>query len=414
MPYILYRTDGTKQATVDDATLDLSTDLAFVGRNYSGYGQIVNENFLKLLENFSSNSAPSNPIRGQLWYDKLNGRLNVSYDGKSFKGIASIFVQPATPSSSALVRGDLWWDSDAFQLKAFDGSVFQIVGPFTPAAGRATWIPGEENTGDINVASTPISKATIDEELIAIVARQTFTTTSILSLNFPVIKRGLTLFGSNASTGKSAQSLNDNTGTFIWGTAAHSITADFATTATYADFLSSGGANALLSSRTDITQYSVASTSSIAWTIAERDANANLHANLFVGIATSARYADIAERYEADAVYEPGTVLMHGGEKEVTLACLHATTAVAGIVSTKPAYMMNSDAGSDETHPFIALKGRVPCKIYGSVKKGDLLVSSGYNPGHATKKQDHDSSDAVIGKALEDFEGSFGVIEVKV
>jgi hypothetical protein len=76
--------------------------------------------------------------------------------------------------------------------------------------------------------------------------------------------------------------------------------------------------------------------------------------------------------------------------------------------------MLNSEAGSDETHPYIALKGRVPCKICGPVKKGDLLVSSGYKHGHATKKQDTDSSDAVIGKALQDFAGPFGVIEVKV
>ena len=105
---------------------------------------------------------------------------------------------------------------------------------------------------------------------------------------------------------------------------------------------------------------------------------------------------------------------MLGGEKEVTLARGHATTAVAGIVSTKPAYMLNSHAGNDKTHPYIALKGRVPCKICGPVKKGDLLVASGYKPGYATKKQDLDSANAVVGKALEDFEGPLGVIEVKV
>jgi hypothetical protein len=105
---------------------------------------------------------------------------------------------------------------------------------------------------------------------------------------------------------------------------------------------------------------------------------------------------------------------MLGGEKEVTIAKLHATTAVAGIVSKNPAYMMNSEAGSDETHPYIALKGRVPCKIAGPIKKGDLLVASGMKPGYATAKQDTDSSDAVIGKALENFPGPEGIIEVKV
>lgn len=146
----------------------------------------------------------------------------------------------------------------------------------------------------------------------------------------------------------------------------------------------------------------------------ESSLNYNPSTNILTTIASSALYADIAERYEADAIYEPGTVLMHGGEKEVTIACYAATTAVAGIVSTKPAYMMNSEAGTDETHPFIALKGRVPCKIVGPVKKGDLLVASGYKHGYATKKQDRDSSDAVIGKALQDFAGPFGIVEVKV
>jgi hypothetical protein len=136
--------------------------------------------------------------------------------------------------------------------------------------------------------------------------------------------------------------------------------------------------------------------------------------NILNATAASALYADIAERYEADAVYEPGTVLMHGGAKEVTLATIHATETVAGIVSTKPAYMMNSDAGNDETHPYIALKGRVPCKVIGPVKKGELLVASGLKPGYATARQLGDGPHAVVGKALENFSRPSGVIEVKV
>jgi hypothetical protein len=410
MPYILYKTDGTKLTIVDDASLDLSTDLSFVGKNYSGYGQVVNENFLKLLENFSSTTAPESPIRGQLWYDKNNGRLNVSYDGKSFKGIASIFVQAGVPSSAALVRGDLWWDSDAFQLKAFDGSQFQVVGPFNPATGRATWIPGEEETGITAANSTPISKAVIDDEVIAVVSKQTFTVqNSALSNNFSTIKRGITLSGADA-LGRS-----DTTGTVLWGSAAHAIYANTATIALEAYALVSGGSPSLLSSSsTGVTSYyNTATTSTVAWTIAQRDVNGNIHTNSFIGIATSARYADLAERYAADAVYDTGTVLVIGGENEVTATDQRASTAVAGIVSKNPAYMMNSDAGNDETHPYIALKGRVPCKIAGSIKKGDLLVTSN-RLGYACAKLPTDSSNAVIGKALEDFQGLFGVIEVLV
>ena len=132
-----------------------------------------------------------------------------------------------------------------------------------------------------------------------------------------------------------------------------------------------------------------------------------------VGSSTlSATYADLAERYEADAAYEPGTVLVIGGEKEVTISTTPADTRVAGIVSTNPAYMMNSEAGTDETHPYIALKGRVLCKVVGPIKKGDTLVTSAV-AGYATSAEwAHPGS--IIGKALEDNLEGPGIIEVKV
>ena len=96
------------------------------------------------------------------------------------------------------------------------------------------------------------------------------------------------------------------------------------------------------------------------------------------------------------------------------MANKHATTAIAGIVSTNPAYMMNSDAGNDQTHPYIALKGRVPCKVIGPVRKGELLVASGLKHGYATAKQLGDDPHAVIGKALGDCLEPLGIVEVKV
>jgi hypothetical protein len=108
----------------------------------------------------------------------------------------------------------------------------------------------------------------------------------------------------------------------------------------------------------------------------------NPSTNVLHATASSSIYADLAERYEADAVYDEGTVVVIGGEKEITVTSTFADTRVAGIVSKNPAYMMNSEAGTDETHPFIALKGRVPCKVLGPITKGDLLVTSG-TLGHA-------------------------------
>ena len=134
-------------------------------------------------------------------------------------------------------------------------------------------------------------------------------------------------------------------------------------------------------------------------------------ANLFSGTATQARYADLAERYEADAQYDAGTVVMFGGEKEITIANMEATTKVAGVISTAPAYMMNCEAGNDATHPYVALAGRVPCKVEGPIAKGDLLVASDV-PGYA--KASTFVGGAVIGKALENHNDGYGVIEILV
>ena len=134
-------------------------------------------------------------------------------------------------------------------------------------------------------------------------------------------------------------------------------------------------------------------------------------ATFFSGTATAANYADLAEKYLPDADYEVGTVVMIGGEKEVTIATLYGTETVAGIVSTKPAYMLNSEAGTDETHPYIALKGRVPCKVIGAVKKGQRLVAS--NNGHAVAAVPH--ANDVFAMALESSaETGSKIIEVLV
>jgi hypothetical protein len=126
--------------------------------------------------------------------------------------------------------------------------------------------------------------------------------------------------------------------------------------------------------------------------------------------ATSAQYADLAEKYVADAEYAPGTVLVFGGDKEVTVASTDADRAVAGVVSTNPSYIMNSGLDAEYVAT-VALTGRVPCRVTGTVRKGDLMVSAGYGLARA----DADPKvGTVIGKALESHEGNEGVIEVVV
>ena len=137
----------------------------------------------------------------------------------------------------------------------------------------------------------------------------------------------------------------------------------------------------------------------------------------FETVARQAKYADIAERYYADSVIEPGSVVVFGGDKEITQTNILADPRVAGIISTEPYLIMNSphreEEKTDEYHPPVALAGRVPCKVQGTVKKGDIMVSGtmlGY--AQAWKKAEHPPAGSIIGKAIENFDGETGVIEV--
>lgn len=406
MPYILNKTNGTQLAVLQDASLDLTTSLTFVGRNYAGYGEIQNENFLKLLENFSNTTSPSRPILGQLWFNSTadQRRLNVCYDGKNFKGLATLRVQSNTPNQSLV--GELWWDSNNNLLKAFNGSSYLTVGPTVSSIQRALWSFREETYNDTtipiikgNLNNRPIVTVTALNDVIPSNSTVVINNSDLIDTtgNHPDfrngIRRGITLAGCTLS-GSSRD--NDY---YFWGTAAESLTAVTATNVIVGP-VTSGILPVPMVSNTG----GLVSTSSFTYNVSTQVVNAT---------AIRARYADLAERYAADAVYEVGTVLVIGGEKEVTTTGIKANTAVIGIVSKNPGYMMNSDAGTDETHPFIALKGRVPCRVQGRIEKGDLLVTS-FHPGYATAWAEGDSPNAVIGKALSGQEKGYGVIEVLV
>jgi len=126
---------------------------------------------------------------------------------------------------------------------------------------------------------------------------------------------------------------------------------------------------------------------------------ATVYATTFSGVATTAKYADLAENYQADAVYEPGTVVVFGGLAEITTTLDSADTSVAGIISTNPAYLMNSDCTDGLP---VALRGRVPCKVYGPVTKGDSLVTADNRPGFAVSiGKLHNYGQAVFAKSIE-------------
>ena len=138
--------------------------------------------------------------------------------------------------------------------------------------------------------------------------------------------------------------------------------------------------------------------------------NATGYFNTIFGKATTAQYADLAELYSADAKYEPGTVLVFGGNNEVTVSTVSADPRVAGVVSTNPAHLMNSVLDS-EHKAAVALTGRVPTRVTGTIRKGDMMVTAGNGVAQASAAP---AMGTVIGKALENFDGVSGTIEIVV
>ncbi len=127
MAYQINKTDGTVVATVADGQVDtLSTDLTLIGKNYSGFGEALNENFIKLLEHFASTTRPTHPVRGQIWFDTSESKLKV-YSGTQFIPVSSATIANTQPSSLGV--GDLWFNDVNRQLYFFDGTTAILLGP---------------------------------------------------------------------------------------------------------------------------------------------------------------------------------------------------------------------------------------------------------------------------------------------
>ncbi len=557
MPYILYRTNGTKLATIEDGTLNKTvTDLTFVGKNYAGYGEVLNQNLVKLLENFANTAEPKLPVVGQLWYDSANKKLTV-YDGTKFRLLQNFDLGTTQPRATN--KGDLWFNENAQKLYIYNGTRYVLIGPETTEF-TGIQIEASLANSDSNVEKY-VLKAKIEDDLkkevVAVFARDQFTPNPADDLNFEnyqTIKQGITLQGANPITGDSTDS-----GYYFWGTAASAIgfvdyrdnvktyhrAEDYllkiqfdnainfglnvpndegivagsplpmiklhadnsaeegkitvvngnklnfsmkidgtltnvlsfinrqiipniatggislgitgsrfsygyintltVTAGISADSISVTTLNATNISGTSLTVPTISATTLSATTVnasisgtVTGDTNGTHNGNVVTSsivatgnlptspgtikgdwslVGTSklrATYsADIAERYHADSEYSYGTVLIIGGENEVTTTGTYGDVRLAGIVSKDPAYIMNDGAGPNHTHPFIALKGRVFCKVIGTVNKGDLLTTSNL-PGYAAVADSNVHPSAIIGKALGTQVGGYGEVEVMV
>jgi hypothetical protein len=196
MAYTINLTDGTVFATITDGTINTSSSMTLVGKNYAGYGEFLDENFIHLLESGSNTTAPAAPLTGQLWWDKTNTLLKV-YTGTVFKNIGSATASATQPASN--VTGDLWYDTTNQQLKVYTGATFLVVGPgYSTAQGQSGAIP---ETILNNVGATRyITSLYVNNTRVGIVYDGAqFVPEAALLVAFPIIYPGITLSASVSS-----------------------------------------------------------------------------------------------------------------------------------------------------------------------------------------------------------------------
>lgn len=439
MPYTITTTSGATLASIADGTVNnTNTSLTLIGKNYAGYGIFLNENYIKLLENFAFSSAPNAPLTGQLWYDSASGVLKV-YNGQAWKPISSSASSATQPNSP--VTGDLWWDTASNQLKVWSGAAWVAIGP-----GITTTTGGGSTTGvevttitDTALGNHVGIRFQISNTTIAIISRDPAYQPQPAIAGFATINPGLNLIAPTTLTGSQFTG-NATTALTLQGLSSSQFLRSDQNISTSFTITSGAGFNVgsdlQLRPGSEIRLESISNNKDISFWVRRagtptkavsvigstaalqvsgsilpntNDAReigstslrfANVWATTFRGTAITAQYADLAERFEADSPMEPGTVVELGGVKEITQAVRDLSDEVFGVISTLPGFLMNGSAGTDISHPAVAVNGRVPVRVIGKVKKGDRLVSAGRGLARAARK-DELTAFNVLGRALE-------------
>ena len=216
MPYTINLTNGSSLVPggLSDGTVDSShSSIVLIGKNYANYGTFLNDNFVHLLENFSNQASPPNPIQGQLWWDSINKILRV-YTGASWK--ISTGATSAThnnpPADTSSLGGDLWFDTSNSQLNVWSGSSWITVGPVsTPATGNSGAIPALMT--DVNGASHVVIQFVISGVIYAIVSKDTFSSSLF---GFPTVRAGVNFSNQASPTwGLNTQDVNPTNNTLV-------------------------------------------------------------------------------------------------------------------------------------------------------------------------------------------------------
>jgi len=453
MSYTITLTNGSTFATIPDGTINTSSSMTLVGKNYAGYGQFINDNIIRLLQNGANTTAPGAPLQGQLWYDQTTGTMKV-YTGTTFKVISGATASSTAPSGANSVAGDLWYDSVNAQLNVYSGTAWILVGP--------------AYTGNTGVSGAIVSTIT-DTNAVSHVAVQMYVADAVVGIfskdasytpatpptgggwtGAKTVQPGLTLSGpisgvtqlfqgtannanflggisssgflatSNNQTMSGTLGILNNTGLSV------GVNSDFRASVTGSDVylrnqtsdgnlliqINDGGVTTTMvtmygaNNMTTIRGSTTVNTAGGATAIVNGAGNAvgnigssSSYFNTVFAQATTALYADVAERFAADEIYEPGTVVELGGSAEITRVLMDASDNVFGVISTRPAFTMNGGAGDNDTHPPVAMTGRVPVMVTGVVNKGDRLISAGDGVARAALAGEATAFN-VIGRAL--------------
>lgn len=467
MSYTINLTDGAVFATIADGTINTSSSMTLVGKNYAGYGQFLDTNFIHLLENSSNVTAPGAPLTGQLWWDSGNGLLK-TYTGTAWKTISAATASGTAPSGATSVAGDLWYDSTNQQLNVYTGSSWLLVGPQS-SSGQGTSGAIVATIVDNSTVSHVVVELWVNNNIVGIISKDAFFTPGASvpgGWGIQTVYPGITLSSSvggqtplftgtatNAQTlaGYSANafmqtanntsttgtlSVLNNTGLYV-GTNSDFQATVSGTAVTLRNQTSNGNINIgvniggtptnaiQINGSTGVVTIPSLSFSAFGNITVGNIVNANGNGvgnigsstnyfNTVFARSTSAQYADVAERFAIDVTMPPGTVVELGGPAEITCSTVELSDTVFGVISSQAAYLMNSGAGDDITHPPIAMTGRVPVRAIGLINKGDRLVSAGNGLARAAQVGEATWSNT-IGRALENkLDTAEGLVEAIV
>jgi hypothetical protein len=409
MTYNITNYNGTALTTIADGTIDTThTSLALPGRNYSGFGQYVDENFVYLVENFAGTTPPHNPLTGQLWYNTNNSTLYVcpaagTTDPAAWLSLASTSSAGNTTFGNITVTGNT------------QTANINVTAAVTASSATVSTLTVSANATVANLAATAANLTTLTTANITSGAQSTpGTLTGVWTANGSgtansIAGTAMWITGGNLVVGGTGSALGVKSDNYYYANGAPISFAGNYSDANVAAYLPTytgnvgqvnGGAKFngnVLSTGANSTAGTITGT----WT-------------LTTGSRLNATYADLAERFAADDIYDAGTVVSLGGAHEITAVQYELSEDVFGVISQSAAYLMNAGAGSDNTHPAVAVSGRVPVKVTGKVRKGDRLVSAGSGIARAARVGEATSFN-VIGRSLEDkADDAIGYVEAFV